>query len=147
MTATKQQWPFYFVLKLLYCKDKRVSILLMPIRQIYWTLANLRGTTVGHFRLLHCRLLWLPLNVSVSFIHLLRSHAFLSLPNGVRCTKQSCHHSAVLTVSFDHYYFGLRLSPFSLIITNNINNIYLYRANSTIQFSNTKTAKYIIIAY
>ena len=48
MTATKQQWPFYFVLKFLYCNDKRVSILLMPIRQICWTLANLRGT-VGHF--------------------------------------------------------------------------------------------------
>ena len=94
MTATKQQWPFYFVLKLLYCKDKRVSILLMPIRQICWTLANLRGT--GNFRLLHCRLLWLLLNVSASFIHLLRSHAFLSLPNGVRYTEQSCHHSAVL---------------------------------------------------
>ena len=52
MTATKQQWPFYFVLKLLYCKDKRVLILLMLIRQICWTLANLRGT-FGHFRLLH----------------------------------------------------------------------------------------------
>ena len=95
MTATKQQWSFYFVLKLLYCKDKRVSILLMPIRQICWTLANLPGT-VGHFRLLHCRLLRLPLNVSVSFIHFLRSHAFLSSPNGVCCTEQSCHNPAVL---------------------------------------------------
>ena len=100
MTATKQHGPFYFVLKLLFCKDKLVSILLMPIRQICWTLANLRGA-VGQFRLLHCRLLWLPLNVSVSFIHLLRSHAFLSLPNGVRCTEQSCYHSVVLSVSFD----------------------------------------------
>ena len=51
---------------------------------------------------------------------LLRSHAignaYLSLPNGANCTHQSCHPSAVLSVSFDHYRQLLRLA-FSTFIS------------------------------
>ena len=51
---------------------------------------------------------------------LLRSHAignaYLYLPNGVNCTQQSCHHSVVLSVSFDHYRQLLRLA-FSTFIS------------------------------
>ena len=44
MTATKQKQPFYFVSKLPFSKNRRVSILLMQMDEIRWTLANLRGT-------------------------------------------------------------------------------------------------------